>query len=157
MQLLQSYHFLSLLLLKFRYITVLRGLPRWLSGKESAYKSGDKGDMGWSPGLGRSSGGGNGHPLQYFCLENPMGRITWGATSMGSHKVGHFWSQAWILHYTHTPHTFCIHSSINGHLGYFHLLAIVNNAEWTQQCIHTHVCVCVYIYLFKFIFFLFLR
>ena len=46
MQLLQSYHFLSLLLLKFRYITVLRGLLRWLSGKESAYKSGDKGDMG---------------------------------------------------------------------------------------------------------------
>ena len=32
------------------------------------------GDMGVIPGLGRSPGEGNGHPLQYFCLENPMDR-----------------------------------------------------------------------------------
>ena len=30
--------------------------------------------MGSIPGLGRSPGGGNGNPLQYSCLENPMGR-----------------------------------------------------------------------------------
>ena len=29
------------------------------------------------PGSGRSPGGGNGNPLQYFCLENPMGRGAW--------------------------------------------------------------------------------
>ena len=34
-------------------------------------------DMGLIPGLGRSPGGGNGHPLQY-CLENPMDRGAWG-------------------------------------------------------------------------------
>ena len=32
----------------------------------------DAGDMGLTPKLGRSPGGGNGNPLQYSCLENPM-------------------------------------------------------------------------------------
>ena len=45
------------------------GLPRWLSSKESACNAGD---LGWIPGLERSSGGGNGNPFQYSCLENPM-------------------------------------------------------------------------------------
>ena len=37
------------------------------------------GDAGSIPGLGRSSGGGNGNPLQYSCLENPMDRRAWRA------------------------------------------------------------------------------
>jgi len=41
------------------------------NGKESAW---DAGDQGLIPGLGRSSGKGNGNPLQYSCLENSMGR-----------------------------------------------------------------------------------
>ena len=56
------------------------GLPRWLSGKESACNAGDPGDMGSIPGSGRSPGGGNGNPLQYSCLENPMDRGAWRAT-----------------------------------------------------------------------------
>ena len=35
------------------------------------------------PGLGRSPGAGNGNPLQYPCLENPMGRGAWWATVHG--------------------------------------------------------------------------
>ena len=38
------------------------------------------GDMGSIPGVGRSPGGGNGNPLQYSCLENPMDRGAWRAT-----------------------------------------------------------------------------
>ena len=38
------------------------------------------GDMVLVLGLGRSSGGGNGNPLQYSCLENPVDRGTWWAT-----------------------------------------------------------------------------
>ena len=38
------------------------------------------GDMGSVPGLGRSSGEGDGYPLQYFCLESPMDRRAWWAT-----------------------------------------------------------------------------
>ena len=37
------------------------------------------GDMGSIPGLGRSPGEGNGNPLQYSCLENPMDRGAWWA------------------------------------------------------------------------------
>ena len=36
-------------------------------------------DAGSIPGLERSSRGGHGHPLQYFCLENPMDRGAWRA------------------------------------------------------------------------------
>ena len=41
------------------------------------------GDTGSIPGLGRPPGGGNGNPLQYSCLENPMDRGAWWATVHG--------------------------------------------------------------------------
>ena len=56
------------------------GLPRWLNGKESACNAGDTRDMGLIPASGRYPAGGNGDPLQYFRLENPMGRGAWWAT-----------------------------------------------------------------------------
>ena len=40
----------------------------------------DAKDAGSIPGSGRSPGGGNGNPLQYSCLENPMDREAWQAT-----------------------------------------------------------------------------
>ena len=44
------------------------------------------GDQGWIPGSGRSPGEGNGNPLQYSCLENPMGGGVWQATVHGVTK-----------------------------------------------------------------------
>ena len=44
------------------------------------------GDVGSIPGLGRSPGEGNGNPLQYSCLENPMDRGAWKATVLGFAK-----------------------------------------------------------------------
>ena len=41
---------------------------------------------GLIPGLGRSPGGGHSNPLQYFCLENPMGRGTWQGSVDGVTK-----------------------------------------------------------------------
>ena len=46
-------------------------------------------DVGSTPGLGRSPGGGNGNPLQYSCLENPMDRETWQAVVHGVARVRH--------------------------------------------------------------------
>ena len=43
-------------------------------GKASVYNAGDPGSI---PGLGRSTGEGNGNPLQYYCLENLMDRGAW--------------------------------------------------------------------------------
>ena len=47
---------------------------------------GDERDVGSIPGLERSPGGGNGNPLHYSCLENPMGRRTWWPTVHGVAK-----------------------------------------------------------------------
>ena len=44
------------------------------------------GDLGLIPGLGRSPGEGNGNPLQYSCLENPMDGGAWWATVHGVAK-----------------------------------------------------------------------
>ena len=59
----------------------------WLSGKESTCNAGD---LGLSPGLGRSPGGGNGNPLQYSCLENRRDRGAWWAAIYG---VAQSWTQ----------------------------------------------------------------
>ena len=48
--------------------------------------AGDTGDVGMIPGSGRSPGGGNGNPLQYSYLENPMDRGAWWATVHGVAK-----------------------------------------------------------------------
>ena len=48
--------------------------------------AGDTGDMSWIPGLERSPGGGNGNPLQYSGLENPIDRGAWQATVHGVAK-----------------------------------------------------------------------
>ena len=49
--------------------------------------SGDARDVASVPGLGRSSGGGNGKPLQNCCLENPMGKEAWEDTVHRSQRV----------------------------------------------------------------------
>ena len=70
------------------------GLPSWLSSKESAFQEGDVGSI---PGSRRFPGGGNGNPIQYSCLGNPMGRGAWQATAHGVSK-----SQIWLSNYTIT-------------------------------------------------------
>ena len=64
-------------------------LPHWyclftsLNGKESAFNAGATGDMGSIAGSERYPGEGNGNPLQYSCLENPLDRGAWRATVDG--------------------------------------------------------------------------
>ena len=57
--------------------------PGGSDSKASVYNSGDPGLI---PGLGRSPGEGNGNPLQYYCLKNPMDRGAWQATVHGVAK-----------------------------------------------------------------------
>ena len=59
------------------------GPPQWLGGKEFAFNAGDVDSI---PGLGRSLGEGNGNPLEYSCLENPMDRGAWRAIAYGITK-----------------------------------------------------------------------
>ena len=74
-------------MLRMGLITVGGGrLPWRLSGKEFACNAGDLGSI---PGLGRSTGEGNGNPLQHSCLQNPMDQGAWWATVHGSQRVRH--------------------------------------------------------------------
>ena len=54
--------------------------------KNPPANAGDSGGEGLIPRSGRSPGVGNGNPLQYSCLENPMDRGTWWATVYGVAK-----------------------------------------------------------------------
>ena len=51
--------------------------------KNPLASAGDIRDLGLIPGSGRSPRGGQGHPLQYSCLENPMDREAWQSTVHG--------------------------------------------------------------------------
>ena len=55
-------------------------------GSEVKASASNVGDLGSIPGWGRSPGEGNGNPLQYSCLENPMDREAWQATVHGVAK-----------------------------------------------------------------------
>ena len=59
-------------------------MTRWV--KHPPARAGASEDPGFIPGWGRSPGGGNGNPLQFSCLENPMDRGSWWATVLGVSK-----------------------------------------------------------------------
>ena len=58
----------------------------FIRGSEVKASTCNAGDPGSIPGSGRSAGEGNGNPLQYSCLENPMERGAWWATVHGVTK-----------------------------------------------------------------------
>ena len=61
-----------------------------IGGSEVKAPACKAGDLSSIPGLGRSPGEGNGSPLQYFCLENPMDEGAWWATV---HVVAKSWTR----------------------------------------------------------------
>ena len=73
--------------------------------------TGDTGDLALIPGLGRSTGGGNGNPLQYSCVENPMDREAWRATVRGVAKSQTQLSRHMQLH--EVDKTYCCPPAIN--------------------------------------------
>ena len=75
------------------------GFPGGAEVKASACNVGDLGSI---PGSGRSPGEGNGNPLQYFCLENPMDGGAWWARVHGSQ------SRTRLSDFTFTSTTFHI-------------------------------------------------
>ena len=61
-------------------LRVMRGQLGLLGGSVVKNPSPNAGDAGLIPGSGISPGEGNGNPLQYSCLENPMDREAWWTT-----------------------------------------------------------------------------
>ena len=76
--------------------------PGGSDGKASVYNVGDLGSI---PGSGRFPGEGNGNPLQYCCLENPMDRgawCPWGRKESDTTERLHFhfgegYEQVWFM------------------------------------------------------------
>ena len=73
------------------------GFPGSSDGKEFACSVGD---WGLIPGSGRSPGEGNGNPLQYPCMENPMDGGVWQATV---HGVAKSWTRLSDFTYSSNP------------------------------------------------------
>ena len=69
-------------------VCVYVGFPGGSVVQNEPANAGNTGDTGSIPGLGRSPGGGNGNPLLYSCLENPMDKGAWRATVHGITKIG---------------------------------------------------------------------
>ena len=77
-----------------RKMYLLYSLGSFLGGavvKNPPANAGDARDMGLISGSGRSPEGGNGNPIQYTCLENPMDGGAWWGTVHGVTK-----SQTWL-------------------------------------------------------------
>ena len=78
-------------------MTVLRGSVV----KNPSANTRDVRDMDSIPGSRRSPGGGNGNPLQYSCLENPMDREAWWAIVHGVTKSQTRLSMEVYMHFSH--------------------------------------------------------
>ena len=85
------------------------GIPGGASGKALASDAGDIRDLGLIPGLAKSSGGGDGYPLQYSWLENPMDRRAW------RHTV-HGFTKSWTLLKWLNTHSCSVCKSQGSHL-----------------------------------------
>ena len=74
----------------YKTVSGAYGLPWWLRASMVAQTIKNLPAMqetqGSIPGSGRSRGEGNGYPLHYSCLQNPMDRGAWQEESMGSQK-----------------------------------------------------------------------
>ena len=111
--------------------------PGGWDGKESACNAGY---LGLISGLGRSPGEGNGNPLQYSCLGNPMDRGAWQPTVHGVAK-SQTWLEWLIFHYTLEPFAFyknvpflCVFS------GNTHLWILFWNKEGNKKEFYLFVC-----------------
>ena len=93
----------------------------------------------WS-GLGRSPAEGNGHPLQYSCLEKPMDRGAWWATLHGVAKNRTYWEtntftlKLWVICYAATDNQYMLY--LSGHrwqmlwLTYSSILCYIYHRAW---------------------------
>ena len=86
------------------FLRCLLGFPGGSDDKASACNAGDPGSI---PGLGRSPGEGNGNPLQYSYLGNPMDRGAWRAAVHGVTK-----SRTWLSEHAHSCILNLTHTSL---------------------------------------------
>ena len=99
--------------------------------KNPAANAGNIRDTSSIPGLGRSSGGGHGNPLQYSCLENPTDRGVWQVTVYGLARVRHNWSD---LAHTSVYTVFCLWDHIKYVLSAVFFFFSIYDFAFSYQC-----------------------
>ena len=114
--------------------------PCGSDGKESAGNVG--GDLGSIPGPGRSPGEGNGNPLQYSCLENPMDGGSWQSTVHGVTE-----SLTWLSDFTFTfKYLSALESQVlaeaSGHVESYSALSLPNGVLWASLVAQRSTCQC---------------
>ena len=111
-------------------MTVLLCFPCGSAGRESTCNVGDLGSI---PGLGRSPGGGQGNPLQYFCLENPHEQRSLAVYSSWGHKES---DMTEATQHSTAQHSTAHGSFIHGFLSNLHTLLPSGciNLQSHQQC-----------------------
>ena len=114
--------------------------PCGSDGKESAGNVG--GDLGLIPGPGRSPGEGNGNPLQYSCLENPMDGGSWQSTVHGVTES--------LIRLSDFTFTFKYLSALespalaeaSGHVESYSALSFPNGVLWASLVAQRSACQC---------------
>ena len=112
--------------------------------------AGDARDNGFNR-SGRSPGEGNGNPLLYSCLENPVDRGAWGALAHGVAK-----SQAWLSMHEfvfYTVYVFIKHILIYIFYTYVHIFMHMHMCVYLYICIYIHI---LMFYMFLFIIYVFI-
>ena len=114
----------------FHPLLWLSSIPWWLSGKNSLAVLGD---MDSVPGLERSPGGGNGNPLECFRLGKPHGQESGGLQTAVSQESRESHVTWWLSSSSSSSSPLCVPrsflpSSPDGHVGCFHVLAVVESA-----------------------------
>ena len=114
-----------------------RKFPRSSVGKESVCNTGDPGSI---PGWERSPGEGNGNPLPYSCLENPIDRGAWWATVHVVVRVGHNLMtkpppRTYIYTHKIRVHAYCFVSGQKTHFfsWYFTMFSKLQNTLCNQE------------------------
>ena len=112
------------------------GFPGGSDGKESACSAGEPGS---TPGSGRIPGEGNGNPLQYFFLENPMDWGAWWAIVHGVAK-----SRTWLRSFHFTLHkVICIKCLATVYVPQGLQMFVCFKNPFQTQLWTNHICVCV--------------
>ena len=83
-----AHYFTKLYTYSFNYLLLYPLIPNFPGGSDGKEAACPAGDLGSTPGLGRSPGAGNGYPPQYSCLENSKDGSLVGYSSWG-HRVRH--------------------------------------------------------------------
>ena len=83
-----AHYFTKLYTYSFNYLLLYPLIPNFPGGSDGKEAACHAGDLGSTPGLGRSPGAGNGYPLQYSCMENSKDGSLVGYSSW-SHRVRH--------------------------------------------------------------------